>query len=300
MKRIMLWAGVPVIVTILVSMASCGGRSVRDGGAGAGDNDTIDNDTVSVSFTTDSVECEDSLSVGGCKATMSVSGLYPAEDGSAADSVRAWVARHLSFAAGSTDTPLFNPTAADIADGRKLASATVAALMDMSRTNFEEFERDSITMSYEFESHFSPVFVSDSLLTYSYSGYVYLGGAHGGAIGVGQTFNRNNGEALTFANTIQPTALDALKGMIRRALWTQYFKPDAASDGINSLREALLIDPDTLPLPASAPEFMADGLHIIYQQYEIACYAAGMPAVVLSYDSVAPLIRPSVRPLLPQ
>lgn len=43
---------------------------------------------------------------------------------------------------------------------------------------------------------------------------------------------------------------------------------------------------------------MPDGFHVVYQQYEIACYAAGLPGCVLPYDSVAPLLTPAAKALL--
>ena len=297
MKRTMWWALAPVVAALTAGMVSCGGR----GNAGGAADVSAESAGGAVVFLTDSVGCSDSLMLGGCRATVKISGLYP-DDGETActDSARAWVATRLSFASGSSGVPLFVPTAAEIADGQTLANATASALMAMARGDFEDFERDSIRVSYEFECRFRPVFVSDSLLTYSYSGYVYLGGAHGGAAGLGQTFNRMSGEALTFANSIEPSATDDLRAMIRRALWTQYFTTETDGEGALTLRDVLLIDPDTLPLPSSAPEFMADGVHVTYQQYEIACYAAGMPSVVLPYDSVAPLMRPAIVRLLPR
>lgn len=71
--------------------------------------------------------------------------------------------------------------------------------------------------------------------------------------------------------------------LIREGLMRQYFDVETAQE----FKDALLIDPDTLPLPVTPPYFMPDGFHVVYQQYEIACYAAGLPGCVLPYDSVA-------------
>ena len=82
--------------------------------------------------------------------------------------------------------------------------------------------------------------------------------------------------------------------LIREGLMRQYFDVQTAQE----FKDALLIDPDTLPLPVTPPYFMPDGLHVVYQQYEIACYAAGLPGCVLPYDSVAPLLTPAAKALL--
>ena len=46
--------------------------------------------------------------------------------------------------------------------------------------------------------------------------------------------------------------------------------------------EAQRIFREEFPLPATPPYLTAEGVNIIYQQYEIACYAAGMPTCVIA------------------
>lgn len=76
---------------------------------------------------------------------------------------------------------------------------------------------------------------------------------------------------------------------------SQYFEVKTESQ----FKDALLINPDTLPLPASAPYFMPKGVNFDYQQYEIAPYAAGMPSCVLPYSVVKPMLTPEAAKLLP-
>jgi hypothetical protein len=52
---------------------------------------------------------------------------------------------------------------------------------------------------------------------------------------------------------------------------------------------------DYFPLPQAAPYFTADGVVFIYQQYEIACYAAGLPNCVISYDLIEPFLTQAGR-----
>ncbi|MDE6438615.1 MAG: RsiV family protein, partial [Muribaculaceae bacterium] len=47
------------------------------------------------------------------------------------------------------------------------------------------------------------------------------------------------------------------------------------------------------------PYFMKDGVVFLYQQYEIACYAAGMPACVIPYSALLPFMTPAARELVP-
>ena len=50
--------------------------------------------------------------------------------------------------------------------------------------------------------------------------------------------------------------------------------------------EACLLDVQVynIPLPKNPPYFTQDGLTFVYQQYEIAPYAAGMPTFSIPYD----------------
>lgn len=257
-----------------------------------------------VPFVTDTVIWSDSLTLGGCRATAKIAGRYPAgENSRLSDSVRAWLGERLSYVNIYSETPVFTPTDGEIADGRKLVEAAGVKLMEETAGHdFGEFVKDSISVTYEFDLGFRPVFESDSLLTYTFSGYGYMGGAHGGAVGLAQTFDRNSGLSLTYGNSFMPSKRQELIELIREGLWKQYFKAnfEDSADGTDpTLRNALLIDPDTLPLPACPPDFRSDGVVFLYQQYEIACYAAGMPACKIPYDILEPLMTPEVRRLVP-
>jgi len=80
-----------------------------------------------------------------------------------------------------------------------------------------------------------------------------------------------------------------LTNLVREALWQQYFKEDCEEGA--TLSDILLINPAKLELPATPPLFSDKGLIFIYQQYEIAPYAYGMPACVLPYSVVKPLMN---------
>ena len=60
----------------------------------------------------------------------------------------------------------------------------------------------------------------------------------------------------------------------------------------------MLLDGDLIPLPTWQPFPSKDGLVFTYQQYEIAPYAAGMPAFTIPYEDIAPYVLVEVRPIL--
>ncbi len=246
---------------------------------------------------TDSVHWSDSISVGKCKAKANVSGQYPvAGTTRLVDSIRGWLGTQLSCNMENSGATLFRPTPSELSSGQKLAERCGKAMLQSARSDFDEFEDNDISVSYEYSYSFGPSYQSDSILTYYFSGYVYLGGAHGGALGGGQSFATSSGLSLTSENMFKAEKRPELINLIRKALWNQYFK-EGCEPG-STLKDALLINPDTLSLPQMPPLFSKDGLVFTYQQYEIACYAAGMPSCVLPYTTVEPLLKPEVARLL--
>ena len=79
------------------------------------------------------------------------------------------------------------------------------------------------------------------------------------------------------------------------------------SDGVGEK-----IDPETLiheytdgkigemnvALPEHGPWFTSGGLDFLYQQYEIAPYAAGMPGATIPYEKLAGLMTPAAAALI--
>ena len=66
----------------------------------------------------------------------------------------------------------------------------------------------------------------------------------------------------------------------------------------DDLRESLFIDDGFVPLPSWPLYPSEDGLNFIYQQYEIASYADGMPAFVVPYADMEPFMTPEAKALL--
>ena len=64
------------------------------------------------------------------------------------------------------------------------------------------------------------------------------------------------------------------------------------------MRERLQIEGDLIPLPAWTPYPTAEGLCFVYQQYEIASYADGMPSFTLPVDDVQAWLTPEARAIL--
>ena len=54
----------------------------------------------------------------------------------------------------------------------------------------------------------------------------------------------------------------------------------------------------TIPLPNTPPALTDKGISIIYQQYEIAPYAAGLPSFYIPYDKAADILTPAAKELI--
>ena len=73
-----------------------------------------------------------------------------------------------------------------------------------------------------------------------------------------------------------------------------YFNVDTDEE----LNTCGLIDLTVVPLPACSPLFTEKGALFIYQQYEIACYAAGAPEFVIPYEKLIPYLGITAKKLI--
>ena len=126
---------------------------------------------------------------------------------------------------------------------------------------------------------------TDRYVSYQYTQEGFSGGAHGWFIAMGQTFRKSDGRRIDY-DIFREESMDELADLVKDNIFSQYFESNATE------MENLLTmeNNDYFPLPQAAPVFREDGVEFIYQQYEIACYAAGMPACVISYDLLEPFL----------
>lgn len=245
-------------------------------------------------FVTDSVSYVDSLRVGGCLATCTLTADYPVSGNEAlVKNVRDWIAKSMSYSvAVSPDAGA--KVFGGIADGKVFLDSVGGYLLSQSKVDFDNFVKQNYTVAYEYIFNAREAYRTDTYVTYSSNNYIYLGGAHGSTIFDDAVFSLKSGEQFGW-NMFIPDSLPAIKEIIKKDLMTEFFKAKDAQE----FREMLLVNPDTLPLPATAPYFLADGVHFIYQQYEIAPYAAGMPGCVVPYATVMDMFTPAVKELFP-
>lgn len=126
---------------------------------------------------------------------------------------------------------------------------------------------------------------TDRFVTFVYTQEGYSGGAHGWYLMEGQTFRKSDGRRIDY-DIFRSESMDELAELVKNNIFTQYFDADK-----NQFENSLTMENnDFFPLPVNAPVFREDGVEFVYQQYEIACYAAGLPACVISYDLIEPFL----------
>ena len=125
-------------------------------------------------------------------------------------------------------------------------------------------------------------------LSYEVKSYAYLGGAHGSAADYTVNIAKPSGNVLS--QTVDTLKVKALQPVLRKGV-LGYLRGNGA-DYINehNLTEYLFVSDGIIPLPAHAPYLAADGVHFVYQQYEIGPYAMGMVSFTVPYDEIKPYL----------
>lgn len=137
---------------------------------------------------------------------------------------------------------------------------------------------------------------TETYLTVTVTQESYDGGAHGLTTTEGLTVRKSDG------SPVGQEALRPLRDRQCRMRFNRILRRHlqsalgAATD--DELSAMLLTDSLLIPLPHTPPYITPDGLHLIWQPYEIAPYAAGILHVVLPPREAMPFIGPEARRLL--
>ena len=156
-------------------------------------------------------------------------------------------------------------------DFKKRAAEAKADLLEMREYMDEEDGEDMIHYSYE--DAISVDSKAPGYVTFYCIGYDYRAGAHGMPWQFRFSVDLATGNKLTWADIVKPSAKTKIKPVLKKAVIDQYFAKDVdMMDGFD--------------LPAEDPALTEKGVWFGWGAYEIACYAAGMPECVISYDKM--------------
>ena len=144
--------------------------------------------------------------------------------------------------------------------------------------------------SFASETEIRHLYETDQFVTYQFKKYEDMGGAHGGTIITGMTFRKSDGRRADW-DLFTCSTQDIIKKGLK-----EYFevKTDEELENCLSLETIYL-----LPLPATPPVFVKEGVSFTYQQYEIAAYAAGLPSFIVPYKEAKALMNTTGKNLIP-
>lgn len=152
---------------------------------------------------------------------------------------------------------------------------------------------------WDYSMDVTKTFEDSTYVVFSGSEYAYIGGAHGGVFGFGGiTFRFSDGSKVN--GFLKDNVVKDMQPLLKKGL-KEYFNENA-DDKITTdqqLMENLQLSGENgnlIPLPAwmPCPDEKGKGLVFTYQQYEIACYAVGMPSFVLSWDELKPFLKEDI------
>ena len=165
--------------------------------------------------------------------------------------------------------------------------------------DMDEAEKAAILANmpgWEYEFCLSKIADTTNYVVFQSQDYVYMGGAHGGITGAGFiTYDKVNGSRVE--QFVDPDCAEEIQPLIRQGL-VDYFGEGGLEVGVDNLDDVLLLEGTVIPLPAWPPFPSANGLEFVYQQYEIAPYAAGMPSFSIPFADLEPYLTKEARRLM--
>ena len=176
-------------------------------------------------------------------------------------------------------------------DLQTLIDAYGKGICDSLREAYRWFPVEDLAYSATMQT----LYETPHAVTYLLNSYVYLGGAHPSSMSEGATFDKTDGSLLGW-DMVRPECQAELKNLLKQGIM-DYFESDDEAFVLDMLLEVDSFD--GLPLPQSNPYLTETGVAFLYQQYEIACYAAGMPSGIIAYDQIEPLLTDRAKVLLP-
>ena len=205
----------------------------------------------------------------------------------------------------------------DISNGKTLVKEIAAEQYKELKDMWIDSQEYGNSMTFSFWFSCDKEYETDTYVTYGCHQEGFTGGAHGYAISYSATFSKATGHQMGYTSvydeknnkyhikdqTLFRNANDPqLQKLIKEGVKEYFSEMDEKKISDEELADMLqgVDDINHLPLPNNAPGFIKDGLSFIYQQYEITCYALGMPNFVIPYDKIRPFLTDEAAALIPR
>ena len=151
---------------------------------------------------------------------------------------------------------------------------------------------------------------TDSYVTYHCLSYAYLAGAHGSTFE--RSFNIVKATGKKLSQVVDTARVKDLQPILRKGVLS-YLNQQSGNESLTEneektgneeqitdaqLNDYLFIENGIIPLPSSSPYLAKDGVHFIYQQYEIGPYAMGLVSFTVPLDKIKPYLTAEALKLL--
>lgn len=240
---------------------------------------------------TDSVSCVKRSANLECKITID----YPSNDDSLSYSVATYIYNELgrqylpviNSEDGAKKYPLYNGAHGNGNDvAEYYANGTFEYIKQQAKELTEAGMKDIPALTYDLSVR--KVADNNRYLSYQTTSYAFLGGAHGSSVDYIVNIDKQSGKVIT--QSIDTMQINAIQPILRKGILAYLHEQGDTSVTEKTLEECLFINNGIIPLPAHAPYLAEDGVHFVYQQYEIAPYAMGMIAFVVTYNEIKPFL----------
>lgn len=248
---------------------------------------------------TDRITCQnvDKDSLYSCSISVD----YPSDADSLSLAVRRYVNRqlaniylpHIQQEENNREYVIYSGSLDDAKQMLQFYLTGNASVLREAAESFSQTTGEKITMCDEVR--IDKTGETEKYVTYCTNVYTFLGGAHGSSYAFVANISKESCRALE--QTVDAANEKALQPLLRKGVLTylQQSGETAATD--QNLNGYLLLQGNNIPLPATPPYLAADGVHFLYQQYEIAPYYLGMVGFTVPYRDIMPYLTPEAKAL---
>ena len=299
MKKISYYTFLLLASCLQIALGSCKSATTK---AAA---EELQTDSVDSTSTTEKLFATDSIQFAKASKDSTITSHividYPSGDDDLDIAVRKYIAQELSdlHLPGISDepttqkTPKFKGSLDKQGDKEGIIEKGKELVDFFGNSNYQFLEKElkdikqysadaEIYMSYE--ANVRKTGETAHYLTYNSNTYTFEGGAHGSATDYSVNIDKATGKVLK--ETVDTTQVKALQPILRKGA-LRYFNAQGDKDITEkNLGDYLFIEKGIIPLPKYAPYLAKDGVHFIYQQYEIGPYAMGMVSFVVPYSDI--------------
>lgn len=167
----------------------------------------------------------------------------------------------------------------------------IKQIVESNRKEFDEMVKDNpdfkeMGITYYDSTAIEKLDEGKKWVTFTKQRDIFQGGAHGVAPYFGQTFRKSDGRRIGW-EIFRQTDSEEFQKILKEGL-TDYFEIGSTAELGDILAGEM--GAEYISLPQCPPLFTAKGVTFVYNQYEIAAYAYGLPTFTVAYEKLLPFM----------